>query len=256
MVTNDQEKEWNPDTESPPGALCNLHTQVERRRADQDFNSLDAQREAAEAFVKSQVNEGWICLPDATTTVDIRAAIPERPALQRLLADIKAGKIDNVIVYKVDRLSRSLLDFTKMMETFEEYHITFVAFTQNDQHGTSMGRLMLNVLMSFAQFERELVSERTSDKIAAADAKANGPEVMPFWATMSIHKNSSLSSTKRRLAAFRKSSTCTWSIKRSCPWSRNWNAEAGAPNVGRHAKAKNEAADISPRRACTNCCAM
>src|SRR5271165_1172099 len=138
---------------------------------DQDFNSLDAQREAAEAFVKSQAHEGWICLADKFDDGGYTGGNMERPALKRLMADIAAGKIDVIVVYKFDRLSRSLLDFTKMLEVFEKNNCAFVAFTQQINSATPMGRLMMNVLMSFAQFEREMVSERTRDKIAAARRK-------------------------------------------------------------------------------------
>jgi len=138
---------------------------------DQEFNSLDAQRESAQAFISSQQHEGWICLPDHYDDGGFTGGNMDRPALTRLLADIAAGKIDCVVVYKVDRLSRSLLDFTKIMEAFDKNHVSFVAFTQQINTTNPMGRLMLNVLMSFAQFERELVSERTRNKIAAARRK-------------------------------------------------------------------------------------
>ena len=155
-----------------PAVRCAIYTRKSTEEGlDQDFNTLDAQRESAEAFIVSQRHEGWICLPERYDDGGFTGGNMDRPALHRLLADVKAGKIDCVIVYKLDRLSRSLLDFTKMMETFNENHITFVAFTQQINTATSMGRLMLNVLMSFAQFERELISERTRDKIAAARRK-------------------------------------------------------------------------------------
>jgi len=135
---------------------------------DQEFNSLDAQREAAEAYIKSQEHEGWVCLPQRYDDGGFSGGNMERPALGRLLADIEAGEIDCVVVYKVDRLSRSLLDFARMMETFERHEVSFVSVTQQFNTATSMGRLVLNVLLSFAQFEREIISERTRDKIAAA----------------------------------------------------------------------------------------
>ena len=151
---------------------CAIYTRKSTQEGlEQEFNSLDAQREAGEAFVKSQAHEGWVCLADRFDDGGFTGGNMDRPSLQRLLSDIKMGKIDCVICYKVDRLSRSLLDFTKLMETFDAHNITFVAVTQMINTGTSMGRLMLNVLMSFAQFERELISERTRDKIAAARRK-------------------------------------------------------------------------------------
>ncbi len=138
---------------------------------DQAFNSLDAQREAAEAYIASQKAEGWVCLSERYDDGGYTGANTERPALKRLLADIEAGKIDGVVVYKVDRLSRSLLDFAKMMEAFDKYGVSFVSVTQHFNTTHSMGRLTLNILLSFAQFEREIISERTRDKIAATRRK-------------------------------------------------------------------------------------
>jgi len=133
----------------------------------QEFNSLDAQREAAEAFVASQKTEGWTALPDRYDDGGFTGGNTERPALQRMLADIAVGKVDCVVVYKVDRLSRSLLDFTKVMETFERHGVSFVSVTQQFNTSHSMGRLTLNILLSFAQFEREIIGERIRDKLAA-----------------------------------------------------------------------------------------
>ena len=138
---------------------------------DQEFNSLDAQRESAEAYITSQKNEGWVCLPTHYNDGGFTGGNMDRPALKRLVDDIEAGKIDCVIVYKVDRLSRSLLDFTRIMETFDRHGVTFVSVTQAFNTTNSMGRLTLNILLSFAQFEREIISERTRDKMAAARRK-------------------------------------------------------------------------------------
>ncbi len=138
---------------------------------DREFNSLDAQREAGQAFIASQVREGWVCLPSRYDDGGYSGATIDRPALQRLMADIGAGKIDCVVTYKVDRLSRSLLDFAKLMETFDKHQVSFVSVTQQFNTAQSMGRLVLNVLLSFAQFERELISERTRDKMAATRRK-------------------------------------------------------------------------------------
>jgi site-specific DNA recombinase len=137
----------------------------------QEFNSLDAQREAAEAFVRSQVGEGWTLLPERYDDGGFTGGNMDRPALRRLMADIEAGKIDCVVVYKVDRLSRSLLDFARMMETFERHGVSFSAVSQQFNTTHSMGRLTLNILLSFAQFEREIIAERTRDKIAATRRK-------------------------------------------------------------------------------------
>ena len=138
---------------------------------EQEFNSLDAQREACEAFIRSQRQEGWVCLTDAYDDGGISGATMDRPALQRLLADIRTGKVDVVVVYKVDRLTRSLSDFARMVEIFDARGVSFVSVTQQFNTTTSMGRLTLNVLLSFAQFEREVTGERIRDKIAASKKK-------------------------------------------------------------------------------------
>jgi site-specific DNA recombinase len=155
-----------------PLVRCAIYTRKSTEEGlEQEFNSLDAQRESAQAFIASQQHEGWTCLPDRYDDGGFTGGNMERPALQRLLADIAEGKVDCVVVYKVDRLSRSLLDFAKMMETFERHRASFVSITQQFNSATSMGRLVLNVLLSFAQFEREIISERTRDKIAATRRK-------------------------------------------------------------------------------------
>lgn len=138
---------------------------------DQAFNSLDAQRESGEAYIVSQRSEGWVCLPDRYDDGGFSGGNMTRPALKRLLADIAAGRIDCVVVYKVDRLSRSIVDFARMHEIFEAHGVTFVSVTQQISTVHSHGKLMMNMLFSFAQFEREIVSERTRDKIAASRKK-------------------------------------------------------------------------------------
>jgi site-specific DNA recombinase len=159
-------------TATLPLVRCAVYTRKSTEEGlQQEFNSLDAQREAAEAFIRSQANEGWTCLPERYDDGGFTGGNMDRPALQRLLADIQAGKIDVVLSYKVDRLSRSLLDFAKMMETFEKHGVSFVSVTQQFNTATSMGRLVLNVLLSFAQFEREIIAERTRDKMAATRRK-------------------------------------------------------------------------------------
>jgi site-specific DNA recombinase len=151
---------------------CAIYTRKSTEEGlEKEFNSLDAQREAAEAFIKSQAHENWICLPQHYNDGGFSGGNIERPALAQLLADVQAGRIDIVVTYKVDRLSRSLLDFARMMAVFDEHGVSFVAVTQQFNTATSMGRLVLNVLLSFAQFEREIIGERTRDKIAAARRK-------------------------------------------------------------------------------------
>ena len=138
---------------------------------EQDFTTLDAQRESCESYIASQKNEGWVALTEKYDDGGFTGANTDRPALQRLIADIKAGKISCVVVYKVDRLSRSLLDFAELLSLFEKHDVAFVSITQNFNSSTSMGRLTLNILLSFAQFEREIISERTRDKMGAAKRK-------------------------------------------------------------------------------------
>ncbi|MGR3491662.1 MAG: recombinase family protein [Shimia sp.] len=138
---------------------------------EQEFNSLHAQREACEAYILSQKHEGWVCLPDQFDDGGISGGTMERPGLKRLLDGIKAGKIDQVVVYKIDRLTRSLSDFSKIVDILDEAAATFVSVTQSFNTATSMGRLTLNMLLSFAQFEREVTSERIRDKIAASKRK-------------------------------------------------------------------------------------
>jgi len=135
---------------------------------EQEFNSLDAQRESAEAYIASQRYEGWVCIPDRFDDGGFTGGNMERPALKRLLAGIASGDIDCVVVYKVDRLSRSLMDFARIMELFDKHSVSFVSVTQQFNTTSSMGRLTLNILLSFAQFEREIISERTRDKMSAA----------------------------------------------------------------------------------------
>ena len=151
---------------------CAIYTRKSTAEGlEKDFNSLDAQREAAEAYIESQKHQGWICLDERYDDGGFSGATLERPALARLIADIEAKRLDCVMVYKVDRLSRSLLDFTRLLDRFDRNGVTFVSITQQFQTTTSMGRLTLNVLLSFAQFEREMIAERTRDKMAAARRK-------------------------------------------------------------------------------------
>ncbi len=157
---------------APQQVRCAVYTRKSTEEGlEQEFNSLDAQREAGELFVRSQAGEGWTLVPDRYDDGGFTGGNMERPALRRLMLDIEAGRVDCVAVYKVDRLSRSLLDFSRMMQTFERHKVAFASVTQQFNTATSMGRLVLNVLLSFAQFEREIISERTRDKIAATRRK-------------------------------------------------------------------------------------
>src|ERR1700737_4833241 len=141
---------------------------------EQEFNSLDAQREACEAYIVSQRHAGWIALSDMYDDGGLSGGTMERPALKRLLEDIQAGKVQIVVVYKVDRLTRSLADFAKIVDVFDAHNASFVSVTQQFNTTTSMGRLTLNMLLSFAQFEREIAGERIRDKIAASKKKGMG----------------------------------------------------------------------------------
>ena len=165
---------------TPQAIRCAIYTRKSTEEGlEQEFNSLDAQRDAGEAYIRSQQHEGWVCLPERYDDGGFTGANMDRPALRRLLADIESGRVDCVMVYKVDRLSRSLLDFARIMETFDRQNVSFVSVTQAFNTATSMGRLVLNVLLSFAQFEREMISERTRDKIAAARRKGKWSGGMP-----------------------------------------------------------------------------
>ena len=156
----------------PKPQRCAIYTRKStEHNLDLEFNSLDAQREACEAYIKSQEHEGWRLVPDRYNDGGLSGASLDRPALQQLLADVRTGKITIVVVYKVDRLTRSLADFAKLVELFDEYGVSFVSITQSFNTTSSMGRLTLNVLLSFAQFEREVIGERVRDKIAASKRK-------------------------------------------------------------------------------------
>lgn len=155
-----------------PRKRCAVYCRVSTdERLNQEFNSIDAQKEAGHAYLASQRAEGWIAVADDYDDPGFSGGNTERPALKRLLADIERGRVDIVVVYKIDRLTRSLADFSKMVEVFERHGVSFVSVTQQFNTTTSMGRLMLNVLLSFAQFEREVTGERIRDKIAASKRK-------------------------------------------------------------------------------------
>src|SRR5512143_1591824 len=151
---------------------CAVYTRVSTdERLDMEFNSLDAQREAALSYIASQKHEGLILVADRYDDGVFSGGTLERPSLQRLLRDVESGRIDVIVVYKVDRLSRSLTDFARIVEVFEKNKVSFVSITQQFNTTTSMGRLTLNILLSFAQFEREVIGERIRDKFAASRAR-------------------------------------------------------------------------------------
>lgn len=163
----------NPTEGMPvPTVRCAIYTRKSTEEGlEQEFNSLDAQREAGEAYIASQRSQGWVLIPEHYDDGGFSGASLERPALKRLLGAVRAGRLDCVVVYKVDRLSRSLLDFAQIVSLFEEQRISFVSVTQQFNTTTSLGRLTLNILLSFAQFEKDLIGERTRDKMWAAKKK-------------------------------------------------------------------------------------
>src|SRR5436305_12570063 len=159
---------------------CAIYTRKSSEEGlEQAFNSLHAQREACEAYIRSQRHEGWVFLPQAYDDGGLSGATMDRPALQQLLADIQAGKVDVVVTYKVDRLTRSLIDFAKIVEIFDGKGVSFVSVTQQFNTTTSMGRLTLNVPLTFAPSEREVAGERIRDNIAAPQRKRMETCLMP-----------------------------------------------------------------------------
>jgi site-specific DNA recombinase len=168
---------------------------------DQAFNSLDAQREACTAFILSQKHEGWTVLPAQYDDGGYSGGTIERPALKRLLADIEASQVDVVVVYKVDRLTRALSDFAKLVEVFDRRGVSFASITQQFNTTTSMGRLTLNVLLSFAQFEREVIGERVRDKIAASKKKGMWMGGMPPLGYDGKTASSSSIKTRQKLSS-------------------------------------------------------
>ena len=156
-------------------ARCAIYTRKSTEEGlDMEFNSLDAQREAGEAYIASQRHRGWHCLPDHYDDGGFSGGNTNRPALARLKRDIAEGKVDVVVVYKIDRLSRSLMDFAALLTLFDKHSVAFVSVTQDINTSSSSGRMMLNILMTFAQYEREIIAERIRDKIAAAKKKEIG----------------------------------------------------------------------------------
>src|ERR1700688_3188668 len=155
-----------------PKRRCAIYTRKSSEEGlEQEFNSLHAQREACEAYIRSQRHEGWVLIPTAYDDGGFSGGTMQRPGLQHLLADIRLGRVDVVVTYKVDRLTRALADFARLIEIFDKHAVSFVSVTQQFNTTTSMGRLTLNVLLSFAQFEREVTGERIRDKVAASKKK-------------------------------------------------------------------------------------
>jgi DNA invertase Pin-like site-specific DNA recombinase len=237
-----------------PLVRCAVYTRKSTEEGlEQEFNSLDAKREACEAFIASQRAEGWSCLPDRYDDGGFTGGNMDRPALRRLLNDIEAGKIDCVVVYKVDRLSRSLLDFARMIETFDKARVSFVSVTQQFNTATSMGRLILNVLLSFTQFEREIISERPRDKMAATRRKGKWSGVCRCSVTTSIRKAIAWCSTRTRRCRCEPSSSCIFSTSRCCRSCKSWRSGAGRTSGGQRGLVDSAAAGRSRSPACTGC---
>jgi site-specific DNA recombinase len=224
---------------SPPKPQrCAIYTRKStEHNLDLAFNSLDAQREACEAYIKSQAHEAWKLVPTQFDDGGLSGASLDRPALQNLLVEVRAKKIDIVVVYKVDRLTRSLADFAKLVELFDEHEVSFVSVTQSFNTTSSMGRLTLNVLLSFAQFEREVIGERVRDKIAASKRRASGSAARCPSATGASAR--SLRSFPTRQTSSGRYSRCTSSLARSArtsprqprrqteaPPARHWQTKA------------------------------
>ena len=228
---------------APKVIRCAIYTRKSTEEGlQQEFNSLDAQREAAEAYITSQKHEGWQVIPYPYDDGGYTGANIDRPALQKLLADIKRRVIDCVVVYKVDRLSRSLLDFARVMEIFDKEGVSFVSVTQQFNTTNSMGRLTLNILLSFAQFEREIISERTRDKLSAARRKGKwigghpvlGYDIDPKGGKILINPEEA-----ERVRAIYKvylkhgTLSATWDEVQHRRWlSKRWTTEAGVTRGG------------------------
>ncbi len=240
-------KTRQPTIEPAPAAAqvrCAIYTRKSTEEGlAQEFNSLDAQREAGEAYIASQRHEGWVALPDRYDDGGFTGANIDRPALKRLLADIEAGRIDAVVTYKVDRFSRSLLDFGRLMEDFNRRGVRFVAVTQQLDTKSSLGRLSLNVLLSFAQFERDVIAERTRDKVSAARRKGKwtggspvlGYDVGPGGGRLVVNDDEAVRvraifdlflEHRSLIAVARELSERGWTTKR-------WTTEAGREHPGR-----------------------
>ena len=222
---------------------CAVYTRKSSEEGlEQEFNSLHAQREACEAYVASQRSEGWALIREPYDDGGFSGGTLERPALKRLLADIEEGLVDVVVVYKIDRLSRSLMDFSKLVEVFDRAGVTFVSVTQSFNTTTSMGRLTLNILLSFAQFEREVTAERIRDKIRASRQKGMfmGGNVPLGY----VVKDRKLVVSERRGGdrARRSSSGSSGSARRRC-WRGSCGPRACAPS----------AASSSTRATSTSC---
>jgi site-specific DNA recombinase len=232
------------DKNTPARVRCAIYTRKSTEEGlDQDFNSLQAQREASQSFIESQKHLGWVPLANRYDDGGFGGGSLDRPALQRLLADIESRRVDCVVVYKVDRLSRSLLDFTRLMDRFEQRSVSFVSITQQFNTTTSLGRLTLNILLSFAQFERELIGERTRDKMAAARRKGKwvggtpvlGYDVDPRGGRLVVNQKEA-SRVREIFELYRKHGSLRAVVEElnQRGWStKSWKSKRGIRHVGR-----------------------
>ncbi len=249
------EREW-PAGRLKPHASAAPSTPASRTEEglDQEFNSLDAQREAGEAYIASQRGEGWDCLPDRYDDGGYTGGNMERPALKRLLADIEAGRVDCIVVYKVDRLSRSLLDFARIMETLEKHGVSFVSVTQQFNTTTSMGRLTLNILLSFAQFEREIISRAHpgQDRRRPAEGQVDRRHADPGLRRGPTEVAAAGQRGRGRPGAGHLRALPR-ARSRSSRRSRNSTRAAGRPSAGPRRRATNAAGSRSTRTASSSC---
>jgi site-specific DNA recombinase len=213
---------------SPAQIRCAIYTRKSTEEGlDQDFNTLDAQRESAEAFIHSQRQEGWHGLTQRYDEGGYTGANMDRPALKQLLADVEAGKLDCVVVYKLDRLTRAMKDFFKIMEILDHHKVTFVSVTQQFNTTTSIGRLALNIVMSFAEFERETISERTRDKMRAARRKGKWIGGFPVLGYDVAPKGGALVVNPAEAERVRETFWLTSNLALSFPWSKSWTNAVG-----------------------------
>jgi DNA invertase Pin-like site-specific DNA recombinase len=209
---------------------CAVYTRKSSEEGlEQEFNSLHAQREACEAYIASQRSEGWVLVRDQYDDGGISGGTLERPGLKRLLEDIEDGLVDVVVVYKIDRLSRSLADFAKLVEVFDRNGVTFVSVTQSFNTTTSMGRLTLNILLSFAQFEREVTAERIRDKVRASRMKGMWMGGVPPYGYRVEGRKLVVDEDRRRRCAG--SSTASSRSGRARCWRGRWRSAACAPRA-------------------------
>ena len=231
-------------TELPNVVRCAIYTRKSTDEGlEQDFNALQAQREAAEAYVLSQKQNGWHMLADSYDDGGFTGASLDRPALQQLLRDIEGRRVDCVVVYKVDRLSRSLLDFARLLSLFEKRGVSFVSVTQEFNTSTSLGRLTLHILLSFAQFEREMISERTRDKMSAARRKGQwlggtpilGYDVDPQGGRLVV--NAAEAERVREIfaisAGYASLAAAQQEIQARRLWTKDWTSKSGKHHAGR-----------------------